>query len=44
MVIVVQKVSYAEVVEEDGYRVRDTEMIPVSNQRPIERNGNNVFQ
>lgn len=42
MVIVVQKVSYAEVVEEDGYRVRDTERIPVSKQRPIERDGNNM--
>ena len=37
---VVQNVSYAEavkrVVEEDGYRLRDPERIPVSRQRPRE--------
>lgn len=51
-VTVVQKMSYAEtvkrVVAEDGYRVRDSERIPVtipvSRQRPIERDGNNVLQ
>ena len=42
----VQKVLYAEamkrVVEEDGYRVRDSEKIPVSRQRPIKRYGNKM--
>ena len=45
-VTVVQKVSYAEavkrVVEEDGYRVRDTERIPVSRQKPRESDGKNM--
>ncbi|KAK6322226.1 hypothetical protein J4Q44_G00070180 [Coregonus suidteri] len=43
---VAQKVSYAEavkrVVEEDGYRVRDPERIPVSRQRLIEIDGKNM--
>ena len=30
------------VIEEDRYKVRDPEMIPVSMQRPIERAGNNM--
>ena len=46
MVRLVQKLSYAEavkrVVEEDGYRVRDTKMIPLRRQRLIETDGKNM--